>query len=76
MFDDLFLTKESFSAQIEEKVLSGLSYFDAVLEFCEDSDKEPDELLKFMSQVILEKVRKSANDTGLFVTNEIDLESL
>lgn len=74
--EENFLTKETFAQQIEEKVLSGMTYFDAVLEFSEDSDKEPEELLKFMSQVILDKIRKSATDTGLFSTGEVDLESL
>lgn len=60
-----FLNKESFATHIENKVLDGHTYFDAVLEFAEDCDKSPEELLPYMSTVILEKIRKSATDTGL-----------
>jgi hypothetical protein len=60
-----FLTKESFAEQIEQKVLDGSTYFEAIIEFAEDCNKSPEELLGFMSQVILEKVRKSATDSGL-----------
>lgn len=59
-----FLNKDSFAAQIEAKVLEGHTYFDAVLEFADDCNKSPEELLPFMSTVILEKIRKSASDCG------------
>lgn len=60
-----FLNKESFSEAIEAKVFAGQTYFDAVIEFADDCDKSPEELLPFMSTVILEKLRKSAIDSGL-----------
>lgn len=68
-----FLNKDSFSEQIESKVLTGMTYFDAVLEFAEECDKSPEELLPFMSTVILEKLRKSANDSGLINTMQESL---
>lgn len=72
----VFLTKDSFSAKIEQKVIDdGVSYFEAVIEFAEDCDKSPEELMPFMSQVLLEKVRKSASDGGLIDSkNDTDLE--
>lgn len=69
-----FLTKDSFAEKIEKKVLDGLTYFESVLEFSDDCNKSPEELLPFMSQVILEKVRKSASDSGLIDLKETDLD--
>ena len=68
-----FLNKDSFSAAIEKKVLEGQTYFDAVIEFADDCNKSPEELLPFMSTVILEKIKKSATDTGLI---DLKVESL
>lgn len=72
-----FLTKESFSAEIEKKVLEeGCSYFQAIIEFAEDVDKSPEELIKYMSQVLFDKVKKSAQDLGLVDLSSVDIESL
>ena len=69
------LTKETFSEKIEEMVLSGeFTYFEAILDFADENDADPEELLPFMTQVLLEKVRKSATDSGLINLRETDLE--
>jgi hypothetical protein len=68
-----FLNKDSFSTSIEKKVLEGQTYFDAVIEFADDCNKSPEELLPFMSTVILEKIKKSATDSGLI---DIKVDSL
>lgn len=68
-----FLNKDSFSAAIEQKVLDGLTYFEAVIEFADDCNKSPEEMLPFMSTVILEKVRKSATDSG-YIDSEIQID--
>lgn len=60
-----FLNKDNFSTQIEKKVLEGQTYFDAVIEFADDCNKSPEELLPFMSTVILEKIKESAITNGL-----------
>ena len=71
-----FLTKESFAEKIEEMVReTGSTYFEAIIEFSDDCDKSPEEMVPFMSQVLLEKVRKSANDSGLIDLRENDLEA-
>ena len=71
----VFLNKESFSQQIEQMVRDdGFTYFDAIIEFANECDKEPDEMLGFMSQVLLEKVRKSATDSGLIDLKETNLD--
>ena len=72
-----FLTKDSFAEQIEKRVQEeDITYFQAIIEFAEDSDKSPEEMMPFMSQVLLEKVRKSASDAGMVDLKENNLESL
>jgi Phage late-transcription coactivator len=71
---NIFMTKESFAAQVEQKVLhDDVSYFEAILELAEDCDKSPEEMLPLMSQVLLDKVKKSASDSGLIDLKENDL---
>ncbi len=81
MTDDItrteFLSKANFSDYIENMVLkSNLTYFEAIIEFSEESDKDPEELVPYMSSVLLDKVRKSATDSGLHKENVYDLEDL
>lgn len=72
-----FLSKANFSDYIENMVLkSNLTYFEAIIEFSEESDKDPEELVPYMSSVLLDKVRKSATDSGLHKENVYDLEDL
>lgn len=69
------LTKDSFSEKIELMVKNdGLTYFEAIIFFAEECDRSPEELLPFFSNVLLDKVRKSANDSGLIDTKENDLD--
>ena len=70
----VFLTKESFAEKVEQMVLNGSTYFDAIIEFADDCDKSPEEMLPYMSEVLLQKVRKSASDDGLIDLRENDLE--
>ena len=69
-----FLTKDSFAEKVEQMVQDGSTYFEAIIEFADDCDKSPEEMVPYMSQVLLEKVRKSAHDTGLIDLKENDLE--
>ena len=69
-----FLTKDSFAEKIEEMVLAGSTYFDAIIEFSDDCDKSPEEMMPYISEVLLQKVRKSASDDGLIDLKENDLE--
>lgn len=71
-----FLTKENFAEKVEQKVLEeGCTYFQAIIEYAEDCDKSPEEMLPFMSQVLLDKVRKSASDSGLIDLKENTLDA-
>lgn len=73
---NIFMTKESFAEQVEHKVLTeGCTYFEAILEFADDCDKSPEEMLPLMSQVLIDKVKKSAQDSGLINLKENDLDS-
>jgi len=72
----VFLTKENFAEKVEQKVIDeGCTYFTAILEFAEECDKSPEEMLPFMSQVLIDKVKKSACDSGLIDLKQNDLES-
>lgn len=73
----VFLSKTTFSQYIEDKVKNeGSTYFSAIIDFSEDCDKSPEELIPFMSQVLIDKIKKSANDLGLIDTGEVSLEDL
>lgn len=74
----VFLSKGNFAEHIENKLLADkeLNYFTAILEFCEEADKDPIDVLQFMSPVLLEKVRRSATDEGLFKSETYNLEDL
>lgn len=72
-----FLTKESFAALIEKKVLEeGCTYFEAIIEFSENNDKTAEELLPYMTQVLLDKVKRSATEMGLINLGEPTLDEL
>jgi hypothetical protein len=61
-----FLTKDSFAATIEKIVLDeDLDYFNAIIAYCEDNNKEYDDVIKLMNPTLLEKVKQSARDAGL-----------
>lgn len=64
--ETIFLDKASFSKLIEERVKSGATYFDAIVEFCEANDREPKDVMKLLQPVLLQKVKQSAIEQGLF----------
>ena len=62
----VFLSKTTFSEYIERQVISeGFNHLEAIIEFQAESDKTAEELLPFMSQVLIDKVRLAASDMGL-----------
>lgn len=72
----VFLSKTNFADYIENMILEspGLTYFEAILKFSEESDKEPMMLLPYMSEVLLEKVKRSAIENELIRSDEATLE--
>lgn len=72
----VFLSKTNFAEYIENMLLEspGLTYFEAILKFSEESDKDPMALLPYMSEVLLEKVKRSAIENDLIRSDEATLE--
>lgn len=73
-----FLSKSNFSEYIEAMILDspGLTYFEAILKFSEESDKEPEELITYMSEVLLSKVKQSAIESELIKSDTYSLDEL
>lgn len=72
----VFLSKTNFAEYIENMLLEspGLTYFEAIIKFSEESDKDPMTLLPYMSEVLLEKVKRSAIENELIRSDEATLE--
>jgi hypothetical protein len=59
--EDQFLTKSKFSKLVEETVITKrLSYMDAILYICEKHTIEPEDIRKFISQSIKDKLEAEA----------------
>ena len=69
-----FLTKSKFSKMIEEAVVQKkLSYMDAILDICEKNDIEPEDVRKFVSPIIKDKLEAEAISLNLLPkTNSLD----
>ena len=69
-----FLTKSKFSKMIEESVIDKkLSYMDAILEICEKNNIEPEDVRKFVSPIIKDKLEAEAMSLNLLPkTNSLD----
>lgn len=61
MEDKQFLTKLKFAKMIENSVVANkLSYMDAVIHLCEQNSVELEEVKKFISPVIKQKIEAEA----------------
>ena len=69
-----FLSKSKFSKMIEESVVQKkLSYMDAILDICEKNDIEPEDVRKFVSPIIKDKLEAEAMSLNLLPkTNSLD----
>ena len=69
-----FLTKSKFSKMIEESVIDKkLSYMDAILDICEKNNIEPEDVRKFVSPIIKDKLEAEAMSLNLLPkTNSLD----
>jgi hypothetical protein len=69
-----FLTKSKFSKLIEESVIDKkLSYMDAILDICEKNNIEPEDVRKFVSPIIKDKLEAEAMSLNLLPkTNSLD----
>ena len=56
-----FLTKSKFTKMVEETVIElKLSYMDAILYLCDKNELEPDDMKKFVSPIIKDKLEAEA----------------
>jgi len=69
-----FLSKSKFSKMIEESVVQKkLSYMDAILDICDKNDIEPEDVRKFVSPIIRDKLEAEAMSLNLLPkTNSLD----
>tara|TARA_R110002153_G_scaffold61021_1_gene164712 strand:+ start:182 stop:409 length:228 start_codon:yes stop_codon:yes gene_type:complete len=74
--NDKFLTKSEFSKLVEKAVLENkLGYMDAVLMVCDDHGIDPEDVRKFVSAPIQEKIEGEAMRLNLIPrTNELFFE--
>lgn len=73
---DKFLTKSEFSKLVEKNVLeSKMTYMEAVLEVCEEHGIDPEDVRKFVSAPIQEKIEGEAMRLNLIPrSNELFFE--
>ena len=74
--EDQFLTKPKFSKLVEETVLTKkLSYMDAIIHICEENSIELEEVRKFISPIIKDKLEAEARKLNYLPrTNELIFE--
>lgn len=71
-----FLTKESFAEAIEKICIDErVNHFQAVIMYCEDVNREFEDVVKLMSKTLLEKVQDGARKMGL-MSKEPTIEGL
>ena len=59
--EEEFLTKSKFTSLVESTVSElKISYMDAVLHLCEKNDLEPEDMKKFVSPIIRDKIEAEA----------------
>lgn len=68
--DGLMLTKNKFSKMVEETVrFKSTSYMDAILMICEENNIEIDDIKKFISPVIKNKLEVEAQKLNFIPKN-------
>ena len=76
MIEDNLLTKSKFTKLIEATVIeTKLSYMDTILHLCERNEIDPEDVRKFISPIIKEKLEAEAEAMALnFLpkTNSLD----
>ena len=74
MIEEQFLTKSKFAKLIEATVLeTKMTYMDTVLHLCEENNIEPEDVKKFISPVIRDKIEAEAMELNFLPkTNSLD----
>ena len=61
IIEDEFLTKSKFTKLVEQTVSElGINYMDAILHLCEKNSIDPEDVKKFVSPIIKNKVEAEA----------------
>ena len=61
MIEKKFMNRSAFTKHVEEAVFTkGLSYIDAVVYVCEAQSIDPEDVKKFISPVVKEKIEAEA----------------
>ena len=76
MIEEKFLTKAKFSKLVEKTVIEKrLTYMDAILWLCEKHTIEPEDVKKFISPIIKDKLEAEARKLNFLPrTNELVFE--
>tara|TARA_Y100000114_G_scaffold156691_1_gene184813 strand:+ start:488 stop:727 length:240 start_codon:yes stop_codon:yes gene_type:complete len=74
MIEDQFLTKPKFTKLVEKTVIElRIPYMDAVLHLCKENDIEPEDVKKFISPIIRDKIEAEAMRLNFLPkTNSLD----
>jgi len=74
MIEDKFLTKSKFTKLIESTVSElRITYMDAILHICDKNDIEPEDVKKFISPIIRDKLEAEAMKLNFLPKgNELD----
>jgi len=74
VIEEQFLTKTKFAKLIEATVLeTKMTYMDTVLHLCEKNNIEPEDVKKFISPVIRDKIEAEAMELNFLPkTNSLD----
>ena len=75
IIEDQFLTKSKFTKLVERTVRElGINYMDAILFLCEKNNIEPEDVKKFVSPIIRNKVEAEAMNLN-FLPKQNTLDS-
>lgn len=77
--NDKFLTKSEFSKLVEKTVLDNkMTHMDAVLKICDDHGIDPEDVRKFVSNPIQQKIEGEAIRLNLIPgkTNELNFDQV
>ena len=62
-FNDKFVSKEKFAADIEKMVLeTDMNYIDAIVQYCENNGIEVESVSKLMSKPLKDKIKYIATE--------------
>ena len=75
IIEDQFLTKSKFTKLVEQTVSElGINYMDAILHLCEKNSIDPEDVKKFISPIIKNKVEAEAMNLN-FLPKQNTLDS-